>query len=143
VTAYVADASVAVKWYVPQVRSEEALRVLEPGNEIHVPDLVYADVGDILRRKVRREEISAPEARRIAGAVLAAPLEVHASAVLLDGALEVALRTARTVYDGFYVALAVALSVPMVTADGRLLRALERSPFREHVVWVEDLPGET
>lgn len=141
-SAYVADASVAVKWYVPEIHSEQALRILEAGNVIHVPDLLYAECGNILWTKVRHGEISAPEARRVTRALLAAPLETHASTVLLDGALEIALRADRTVYDGLYVALAVALGSPLVTADGRLFRALEKSVLGKHLLWVEDLPEE-
>lgn len=139
-SGYVADASVAVKWYVPEIHSDEALRLLEPGNELHVPDLMLAEVGNILWKKARHAEISSAQARRIARALLAAPLHVHATAPLLDGALDLALRADRTVYDGLYVALAVALDIPLVTADRRLFHALERSAFGRHVTWVEDVP---
>ena len=139
-SAYVADASVAVKWYVPEIHSDEALRLLEPGNELHVPDLMQAEVGNILWKKTRHAEISSAEARRVARALLAAPLHVHATAPLLDGALDIALRADRTVYDALYVALAVALDIPLVTADRRLFHALERSTFRRHVRWVQDVP---
>jgi predicted nucleic acid-binding protein len=143
VSAYVADASVAVKWYVPEIHSDEALRLLEPGNELHVPDLMHAEVGNILWKKSRRGELTAPEARRITRAILVAPLRVHPTASLLDGALDIALRLDRTVYDALYVALAVALDVPLVTADRRLVYALEGSILRRHVTWVEDVPEAT
>jgi predicted nucleic acid-binding protein len=139
-SVYVADASVAVKWYVPEIHSDEALRLLEPGNELHVPDLMQAEVGNILWKKARRGELTPSEARRMAGAILVAPLRVHATSSLLDGALDIALRTDRTVYDALYVALAVALDVGLVTADRRLFQALERSTLRRHVTWVQDLP---
>ena len=72
--------------------------------------------------------------------LLAAPLAVHASASLIHGALEIATLTDRAVYDAMYVALAVALGGPLVTADRRLANALEGTAFGRHVVWVEDLP---
>ena len=137
---YVVDASVALKWYVPEVHSDDALRVLEPGNELHVPDLLHSEAGNILWKKAHRGELSVGEARRIVHGLLAAPLSVHASATLLAGALDIATRTDRTVYDAMYVALAVALGGPLVTADRRLVNALERTAFGRHVVWVEDLP---
>lgn len=142
-SAYVADASVAVKWYVPEIHSDDALRLLEPGNELHVPDLMHAEVGNILWKKSRRGEITKPEARRITRAILGAPLRVHPTAFLLDGALDIALRTDRTVCDALYVALAVALEMPLITADRRLFHALERSILRRHVLWVEDIPEAT
>jgi len=139
-SVYVVDASVALKWYVPEIHSEDALRVLEPGNQLHVPDLLHAEAGNILWKKSRRGELSTGEARRIARALLVAPLAAHASATLLEGALDIATLTDRTVYDAMYVALAVALGGPLVTADRRLANALEGTAFGRHVVWVEDLP---
>ena len=141
-SAYVVDASVAVKWYVTEeVRSDAAVRLLESGNELHVPDLLMAETGDILWKKSRRREISSGEAKRIARALLAVPLIVHATAPLLDGAMEIATRSDRSVYDALYVALAVALGIPFVTADRRLANALEKSPFGRHIVCLDDLPG--
>ena len=139
-SVYVVDASVALKWYVPEVHTEDALRILEPGNVLHVPDLLHAEVGNILWKKSRRGELTPGDARRITRALISAPLSVHASAALLEGALDVAMRTDRTVYDGMYVALAVALGGPLVTADRRLANALEKTPLGPHVLWVEDVP---
>jgi predicted nucleic acid-binding protein len=139
-SVYVTDASVAVKWYVPEIHSDEALRLLEPGNELHVPDLMQAEVGNILWKKTRRGELTPSEARRVIRAILVVPLQVHATSSLLEGALDIALRADRTVYDALYVALAVALDVPLVTADRRLFQALARSTLRRHVTWVEDVP---
>lgn len=140
-SAFVADASVAVKWYVPEVHSDDAIRLLEPGTVIHVPDLFHSEVGNILWKKCGRGELSSAEARRIARAVLASPLSVHAATALLEGATDIAIRSGRTVYDALYVALAVALDAPLVTADRRLFNALQGSVLRKHLIWVQDLPG--
>jgi predicted nucleic acid-binding protein len=43
------------------------------------------------------------------------------------------------VYDSLYVALAMLLGAPMVTADRRLYDALAAGPFAKYVAWVEDL----
>jgi predicted nucleic acid-binding protein len=64
------------------------------------------------------------------------PLTVFPSRVLLEAALEVALRTGRTVYDSLYLALAVALECRLVTADERLANAMAGGPLARHVVWV-------
>ena len=50
--ACVIDASVAIKWYVPEASSEAALRLLniqrEQGISLHVPDLLICEAGNIL-----------------------------------------------------------------------------------------------
>ena len=95
---------------------------------MHVPDLMFPEVGNILWKKVRRGDLTEEQARRIARLVTMAPMKVHASAPLLDAALEIAVRTGRTVYDSLYVALARADELP--GGDGRrasLQRAEGRS----------------
>jgi predicted nucleic acid-binding protein len=140
VTTYVIDANVAVKWYVAEPQADRALRLLASGHDLHAPDLVHAEAGNVLWKLSRRGVLSPDEALRIARALLATPLRIHASAGLLEGALDIAERTNRTVYDGMYVALAVALDGVLVTADQRLANALEKTPFGPHVLWLEDLP---
>ena len=83
----VVDASVAAKWLVTEPLSDKALDVLGSSDE-YAPDLLLAEVGNILWKKARRGEVSPSEARRIAGALVAAPLRIHPAAPLLLGALE-------------------------------------------------------
>ena len=63
---------------------------------------------------------------------------MHGSAPLMQAALEIALRTGRTVYDSLYLALAVQLDSRVLTADEKLYHALKDGPLRERVVWIED-----
>ncbi len=65
-------------------------------------------------------------------------MAVHSSAPLLEAALEIAMRTGRTVYDSLDVALAVQLDCRVVTADEKLYNALKDEPLGAHILWVED-----
>lgn len=76
--------------------------------------------------------------REIAHLVVMAPLAVHSSAPLMEDALEIALRTGRTVYDSLYMALAVQLDCRLVTSDAKLYNALKDGPLGAHILWVED-----
>lgn len=72
-------------------------------------------------------------------AILEAPLQVESSAALLPAAWEIAVRHDRSVYDGVYLALAVALDARFVTAEGRLARGLASSDQAGRVVDAADL----
>jgi predicted nucleic acid-binding protein len=50
----VVDASVAIKWYLPEIHSEDALRLIDEERELLVPDLVWSEVGNILWKKWQR-----------------------------------------------------------------------------------------
>jgi predicted nucleic acid-binding protein len=133
---FVVDANVVSKWFVPERLSEEAARLLDGTHELASPDLLWPEVGNVVWKKARAGEISSQEARRIVGALDALPLIVVPSRVVLEGALDIALRTGRSVYDGVYVALAVALECRLATADERLVNALSGGPLARNVAWI-------
>jgi predicted nucleic acid-binding protein len=67
------------------------------------------------------------------------PLEVHSSAPLLDNALDLALSVSRTVYDSLYLALALSLGCPLVTADERLVNALQPTSLGSQLLAVKTI----
>ena len=66
----VVDASVAIKWYVPETHHENALRFLrllsKHSFNLHVPDLFFSEFGNILWKKTRRSQLDEQTAGRIA-----------------------------------------------------------------------------
>jgi predicted nucleic acid-binding protein len=133
---YVVDANVAVKWFVPEHLSDEATRLLDDRHELACPDLLWPELGNVLWKKARAGQLTAQEAARIVQSLDEFPLTVFPSRLVLEGALEIALGTGRSVYDSVYVALAVALECPLVTADERLVNSLAGGALAAHVVWV-------
>jgi len=135
----VVDASIAVKWFVPEVYSAEALRLLGAGFRRHIPVLLHTEVGQTIWKKVyQRKEIAPADGRSILRGLMVTPLQVHAVTPLVEPAFDIALTTGRTVYDSIYVALAVALDCKFVTADQKLYIALQASAFAADVAWVAD-----
>lgn len=51
--ALVVDASVAVKWLVPEEHSEAAARLTVSGEDLHAPRLLAAELANALWRKAR------------------------------------------------------------------------------------------
>lgn len=133
----VIDASVAVKWYIPENRSPSAVEVLEAAHHgdanLHVPDLFYAEFGNVLWKKVRRGEIDQREAGRIIRALLRAPLQVHAAKEFLNVAVALAFKSGRTVYDCIYLALALLLRCELTTGDEKLANAVAGTPWGRRV----------
>ena len=70
----VIDASVLVKFFIPEILSEKAeelnARVMEGDLRLLAPDLIFAEVGNILWKKHRRKELSRAEAEEIVDAVV-------------------------------------------------------------------------
>lgn len=136
---YVVDASVAVKWFLPEVHADAARSLLDGGHVLLIPDLIFPEVANILWKRVRRQEITDEEATATVQALGALPLQVSPSWPLVLLGLEIACRNQRTVYDSLYLALAVHENCPMVTADRKLYDAIRSGPLSPHIGWVEDV----
>ena len=135
-TLYVVDANVVAKWFVPEPLSEEAVRLLGDEHELASPDLLWPELGSVLWKKSRAGQLTGGEAAGIVRALDRCPITVFPSRLVLEGALEIALSTGRSVYDAVYLALAVALECRLVTADERLVNALAGGPLAAHLTWV-------
>ncbi len=137
-TAYVLDASVAAKWVLP-VKSEplaaEAARVLETFGtgeiSLSVPDLFWAEIGNILWKSVRVGKISEQSADGAIDWFAGLKIPTAPTKPLIQQAVAMAVTFDRTVYDAIYLALAVASGRPLLTADERLVNAVgARFPVR-------------
>jgi predicted nucleic acid-binding protein len=97
-------------------------------------------VGNILWKRVRAGQMVEGEAQTVLTSLGALPLSVSPSWPLVLPALAIACQTQRTVYDSLYLALAVRESAVMVTADEKFYNALQATPLRPYVLWVEAIP---
>ena len=132
-TFLVVDSSVVFKWYrqpgdedyVPQAVSILE-RHLHGDLEIHVPDLLFYELGNILWLK---ETLVSKDALTILRETFALAIQIHPIDLLLS---EEAFRFARkheiTFYDASFVALSHLLQASFVTADKKLFANLKSLP---------------
>lgn len=123
--AFVFDASVLIKVFLPEQDSDLAERLLRdaastPGSTA-APDLIYPECGNILWKKERQGLLTADRVREIIREITAMPINVWSGLHLLESAAILALTHGITVYDATYLALSDLLDVPLVTADERLV----------------------
>ena len=121
---YVVDASVVIKWFVPEIHSDAACRLLSARHEYFSPDLLFPEVGNVILKKVRRGELTAAQGERLAADISTVAVETVPTRGLLLDAHALAVTAGLTVYDSMYLALAVRLKTEMITADDRLGRTV-------------------
>jgi predicted nucleic acid-binding protein len=118
----IAEASAVVDALVDTPPSHPLLAVLSD-EELHAPALLDFEVASALRGHVRAARITPGRLREALADFAALSIERHHMTALLGRMLE--LRENFIAYDAAYVALAMALRAPLVTADAKL-RAAER-----------------
>lgn len=137
---YIVDASVGIKWFVPETHEVAALRLLEHGVELHAPDLIYAEIGNILWKKWCKGEIDADDIAPLIGDFKAVRITVHRTEELMENAWKIARQYKRSFYDSLYLSLAKHAGSKMVTADLKLYNVLKETSLKKHILWIEDIP---
>ncbi len=134
----VVDASVAAKWLLPAageglLDQANRLAALHVKRELQLlaPDLIEAELGNVLWKAVRRKRISQAEAGNSLRNFVALAIQIVPTSDLLDQALQIAVACDWSFYDSLYVALALSTKTELITADERLVNALgSRFPVR-------------
>lgn len=130
--ALVVDASVALKWVLPERDSHLAQALATGDEELLVPDFWLGEATNVLWLQVRKGIFTPDEARE--GLVLlraqvkptpTTDLDLH------DVALEIGLAADHSTYDTLYLAFAIAIGARgVVVSDARFVRDMERHPDR-------------
>ena len=128
---FVLDASVAAKWFLPphgEPLAAEAWEILKlfQKDEIRflVPDLFWAELGNVLWKAVRQGRFASGAAEEALRTLRLLQLPAISNATLVDTAFALACTHGRTVYDCIYLALAVEARATLLTADEQFAHAL-------------------
>ncbi len=127
-TTLVVDASVTVKWFLPEEGSDAALLIrdgfIAEEYQLIAPDLMLSEFVNVLWK--RRELVDERTSLDIVRDLLALGIALVPSEQLIVRAYRLAREYDRTVYDSMYLALAASRNCGMVTADARLYHAVEK-----------------
>ena len=138
-TRVVVDTSVAVKWFLPEEFSLTARMLLAADYQLLAPDLLWAELGNVLWKRQRCGELEQRTAMRLLRDFSRLPIEFHAAERWTEAALDLAMQQGMTVYDGLYLALAAGNECRVVTADRRLYEACQSGALAQVVSWVEEI----
>ena len=129
--AAVLDSSAIIRIFIPDGDIPDQLDefiALAAANDavLFAPELAIAEVGQVLLKKERSKFISVSESRGLLRAILRLPLRTIGHRGYLTRAQTLARTMKLTVYDGLFLALALQLRTPLITADSDLKRAAKR-----------------
>lgn len=117
----VVDASVLIAALVDSGPHGKWAEGILAGGALHAPELVRVETANILRRLERAKEITTPEANAAYDDLMQLNVELFSFDPFAERIWQ--LRHNVTSYDAWYVAVAEALKLPLVTLDERLSKA--------------------
>ena len=126
---FVIDASVALKWFIEEDLTNQALLFRHGADPLYAPDLIFAEIANAVWRKFTRRELPREQAMAIPVLLQESPIEIIPVALLHQRALEIAIELNHPVYDCLYLACAELAGAVLVTADGRLIQAVQASEY--------------
>lgn len=106
-TAFVVDASVAIKWVVDEPGTEQALLLRQ--HSLVAPDLLVPECANILWKKVRRGELSEHEAILAARLLQRSDIRLEPMRSFWEAMTSLALALDHPAYDCAYLALSQAI----------------------------------
>ncbi|MEZ5935350.1 MAG: type II toxin-antitoxin system VapC family toxin [Alphaproteobacteria bacterium] len=134
----VVDASVVVKWFLPEIHSVAALRVASGAWTFLAPDLLDVEVTNTFWKKHRRGELTHDEGARLIDDLRHIDIAMVPHRPLLSMAFALAAAVGHPVYDCVYLALAEQNDCQLVTADRRFYKAFAESKWRRRLSCIED-----
>ena len=123
----VVDASVAVKWVVPEPDSAAATALRSAG-ELIAPETWIVEAANALWKYVARGQLNATQAELRLAELRSAPVAASNIDQDIDDALELAIDLNHPIYDCLYLALALRLDAYVVTADRRFVALSGKRP---------------
>jgi predicted nucleic acid-binding protein len=138
VTAYVVDASVAVKWLIYEESSDRAVAFARSNNHFIAPRMIMTEVANALARKVVQGAISSEDAKQQFTKLPYFFDEVVSVDDLITNALHNACLFRHPIYDLIYVEAARLRGIQLVTADRRLSSKLANSDLAASVLMLSD-----
>jgi predicted nucleic acid-binding protein len=127
---FVVDASVAVKWILPESGSSAAAALREQGGDLTAPSLIAVEVGNALWKAVRRGSATRSEALEGFEAALISLQSLIPIEELRIRALTFAIELRLPIYDCFYFALAERENALLVTADEAMIAAARKAKIK-------------
>ena len=142
---FVVDASVAAKWFIEEESSEAARRLLDHLDAdtaaLHAPDLIIAEMGNLLWRKCRVGELTQFDAEDIMRSLPRYLTKLEPMTGLAAPALALAHELGRPIYDCLYLSCAVALQAIVITADLRFSQIVADTPHAQWLRFVDAIPA--
>jgi len=122
----VIDASVALKWVLPEEDSHAAQALLE--EKLAAPALWLIEAANALWRHAVAKRIRINDAKLALSKLQSAPVAVIPIDNELARALELSVELRHPIYDCLYLAVALREDTHVVTADSRFIKAVSHDP---------------
>ncbi|WP_068955312.1 type II toxin-antitoxin system VapC family toxin [Pararhizobium polonicum] len=135
---YVIDASVAMKWFVDEGDQAMAMEITRYEGRLVAPDVIFAEVANVLRRKIRLGQTTESQAKESLQILLRTFPDATPSADLLEDAFALSSQLDHSVYDVLYLVCALRKGdASLITADKKFAAKGANAGFGDTILSLE------
>jgi predicted nucleic acid-binding protein len=135
---WVVDASVALKWFVPEQHSDLADEFYDAGRGLVAPRLIATEMANALVRKTMQGALVRSEAAIHFQMLKQMRIELIEFEDVMAAAFETACVLRHPIYDLIYLETARRLDATLITADRRFTAKLAGTDHARHVTLLSD-----
>jgi len=133
VRTVVLDASVAVKWFLPEIHQAESFDLLKSNPVLIAPEFLKVEFDSILSKWCRSGRLNYEKAEEVRSVFKKIKIYFVDLKDIADISFEVSAKLPVTYYDTLYLCTAKLYKCKMVTFDRKLLKSVEGSGFETYV----------
>jgi len=129
VKRFVLDASVVVKWFLPEIHQVESFDLLKSNPVLIAPEFLKVEFDSILSKWCRSGRLNYERAEEVRSVFKKIKIYFIGLDDIADISFEVSAKLPVTYYDALYLCTAKFYECKMVTFDRKLLKSVEGSEF--------------
>ena len=126
---FVLDASVVVKWFLPEIHQVESFDLLKSNPVLIAPEFLKVEFDSILSKWCRSGRLNYERAEEVRSVFNKIKIYFIGLDDIADISFEVSAKLPVTYYDALYLCTAKLYECKMVTFDRKLLKSVEGSEF--------------
>ena len=126
---FVLDASVVVKWFLPEIHQVESFDLLKSNPVLIAPEFLKVEFDSILFKWCRSGRLNYERAEEVRSVFNKIKIYFIGLDDIADISFEVSAKLPVTYYDALYLCTAKLYECKMVTFDRKLLKSVEGSEF--------------
>ena len=131
------DSNIIIHAMIQGEFTAKARQALASGN-LHAPEIVIAEIANVLGRMVRTKIIDVSQAVNLYASVKKLPIQLAASRDLIDRAFDLSLDLAHPIFDCYYLELALRERLPFITTNSRFIEKLRSRDYSGAIVHLSD-----
>lgn len=130
---FVLDASVAVKWFLPEIHQAESFNLLKSNPVLIAPEFLKVEFDSILSKWCRSGRVNYERAEEVRSVFNKIKIYFVDLDDIADISFEISAKLPVTYYDALYLCTAKLYECKMVTFDRKLYKSVKDSEFETYL----------